>query len=95
MFLAQLWFIFLNLWVKKFLPHFSSFVSQANSYGFLALCQNLEKTNDTIPRKCRNRWKGNQKDRRVDRPYITGYRTLPANTGGPKLNNCLIVQNAN
>ena len=47
---------------------FSQFLGQKNyfwknrlpcttSYGFLAPCQNLEKTNDTIPRKHMDRWK--------------------------------------
>ena len=31
------------------------------SYGFLAPCQYLEKTNDTIPRKCPDRRKGGRK----------------------------------
>ena len=39
------------------------------SYGFLALCQNSEKTNDTIPRK--------RLDRRTDRPYFIGPFRLP------------------
>ena len=33
-------------------------LSHTTSYGFLASCQNLEKTNDTIPRKCPDRQKG-------------------------------------
>ena len=32
--------------------------------GFLASCQNLEKTNDTIPRKCPERQKDEWKDDR-------------------------------
>ena len=37
-------------------------LSHTTSYGFLASCQNLEKTNDTIPRKCPDRQKGEWKD---------------------------------
>ena len=36
------------------------------SYGFLALCQNLEKYNDIIPRKCMDRQKDEQKDGRME-----------------------------
>ena len=46
-----------------------------NSYGLLASCQNLEKTNDKIPRKCPDRQKAGQ---------TLFHRTLLANTGGPK-----------
>ena len=57
--------------VKKtlFLTHFPKFLgkiffpenpalSRTTSYGFLASCQNLEKTNDTIPRKHPDRQDG-------------------------------------
>ena len=57
--------------VKKtlFLTHFPKFLgkiffpenpalSRTTSYGFLASCQNLEKTNDTIPRKHPDRQNG-------------------------------------
>ena len=47
-------------------------LSRTNSNGFLASCQNLEKTNDTISRKCRDRRKDGWKDRRTDRPYFIG-----------------------
>ena len=40
-------------------------LSRTTSYGLLALSQNLEKTNDTIPRK------------RPDRPYFIGPFRLP------------------
>ena len=36
-------------------------LTHSTSYGFLASCQNLEKVNDTIQRKCPDR----QKDRRT------------------------------
>ena len=39
-----------------------------NVSGFPALCQNFQKTNDTIPRKCPDRWKHGWKDR----PYFIG-----------------------
>ena len=42
-----------------FLVHFPNLGGKENSrtisYGFLAPCQNLEKTNDTIPRKYQDR----------------------------------------
>ena len=44
-------------------------LSHTISYGFLALCQNLEKTNDWVPRKPLER----QKDRRMDRNYFIGH----------------------
>ena len=54
-------------------------VSHTTSYRFLAPCQNLEKTNDTIPRKHPDTQKGRKKDRQN-----LFYRTLPANVGDPK-----------
>ena len=50
------------------------------SYRFLAPCQNLEKINDTIPRKRLDRQKDRQKDGRNNRLYAS----LPAITGDPK-----------
>ena len=65
--------IFPILGAKVFLENPA--LSCTTSYGFLAPCQNLEKVNDTIQRKCpdrrKNRWKDRQK----------------ATTGGPKRNN--------
>ena len=49
-------------------------LSYTSSYGFLASCQNLEKTNDTISRKRPDRQKGGQ---------ALFYRTLPATAAGP------------
>ena len=46
--------------------------SHATSYGYLAPCQNLEKTNDPVPRKCWNRRKDGGMDRWMDRPYFIG-----------------------
>ena len=54
-------------------------LSSTTSYGFLASCKHLEKTTDTIPRKCPDRWKDGQKDGQT-----LFYRTLPANDRGPK-----------
>ena len=54
-------------------------------YGFLAPCQNSEKTNDTVPRKCLNR----QKDGRTYRLF---YRTLPVTAGAPKTKNHLLIE---
>ena len=39
-------------------------LSRKTSHGILAPCQNLEKINDTIPKKAR-------KDRRANKPYFT------------------------
>ena len=70
-----------------FLAHFPDFwgkkifsgKSGSTSYGFLASCQNLEKTNDTIPRKHPDRWKDGWKDGQT-----LIHRTIPANATGPK-----------
>ena len=43
---------FLKFWGKKIFSE-NLALSRTTSYGFLAPCQNLEKTNDKIPRKCR------------------------------------------
>ena len=48
-------------------------LSHTTSYGFLASWQNLEKTEDTIPRKPLDRRKNGQ---------TLFYRTLPATVGG-------------
>ena len=78
---------FFNIFKKPFfLAHFPNFwgkfffflenppLSHTISYGFLASCQNLEKTNDTIPRKRPDRRKGGQ---------ALFYRTLPATAASP------------
>ena len=57
---------FPKFWGKKNKPRKSG--SNTTSYGFLAPSQNLEKTNDTIPRKHPNR----RKNGRTDRPYFIG-----------------------
>ena len=50
MFLAHFWSIF-PIFGAKFVFLENLAPSRTTSYGFLAPCQNLEKTNDTIPRK--------------------------------------------
>ena len=42
------------------------FCSCTTSTGFLAPCQDSEKSNDLIPRKQQDRWQ----DKRLDRPYF-------------------------
>ena len=61
LFLVHFGLIFPILGVKKFSPG-------TTSHGILALCQNLEKINNTIPRRRRDRWK----DGRTDRFYFIG-----------------------
>ena len=74
MFLAHFWSIFPIFGAKKnFLENLA--LPHTTSYGFLAPCQNLEKTNDAIPRK--------HPDRRKDGQTLF-YRTLPAAARGPK-----------
>ena len=41
-------------------------LSHTISYGFLAPCQNLEKTKDTTPRKYPDRQKDGQRDGRTE-----------------------------
>ena len=73
LFLAHFWPIFPILGAKKFFLE-NKALSRTTTYGFLASCQNLEQTNDTIPRKCPDRQKDGQ---------ALFHRTLPANAGGP------------
>ena len=66
---------FPKFWGKKiFLAYMA--LSCTTSYGFLAPCQNLEKTNDAIPRKCpdkrKGRWNVGRTDERTDRPNFIG-----------------------
>ena len=69
---------------SPFLVHFPNFgdkkklsenpaLSSTTSYGFLAPCQNLEKTDDAIPRKHPD----GRTDGRKDRPYFIGHFRLP------------------
>ena len=94
------------LWIQEtlFVVHFSSIfpilgakkifwkiqLSCTNSYGFLVPCQNLEKTNNTTPRKCLNRRKDGRKDERKDERkdgQTKFYRSLPATACDPKIDN--------
>ena len=52
-----------------------------NLYGFLEPCQNLEKTNDIVPRK---HWTDERMDGRTEGRQNLFYRTPPAIVGGPK-----------
>ena len=91
--------IFQYIQKTLFLAHFPRFfgqkffslenpaLSRTTSYGFLALRQNLEKTNDTIPRKGPER----QKNWRKDRQTLL-HRTLPANARVQKRNNKILVE---
>ena len=78
LFLARFGSIFPIFEVKKiFLENLA--LSHATSYGFLAPCQNLEKVNDTIQRKCPDRWKDGRTDGdgRMDRPFFIGPFRVP------------------
>ena len=69
---TRFWPIFPIFGAKKnFLKNLA--LSRTTSYGFLASCQNLEKTNDTIPRKHPDR----RNDGRTDSPYFIGPFRLP------------------
>ena len=71
------WPIYTIFGAKKIF-HENPTLSCTTSYGFLAQCQNLQKDNDTIQRKCPDR----RKDGRTDITLF--YRTLPATAGGQK-----------
>ena len=74
------WHIEVGAPPKKTYPENPS-LSHTTSYSILIPCQNLEKTNDTIPRKCldrqKDRWKDRKKGRRTKRPYFIGPFWLP------------------
>ena len=57
-------------------------LSGTTSHGFLASCPNLEKTNNTIPRKRPDGWKDERMDGRKVRQTLI-HSNLPANDGGP------------
>ena len=65
---------------KKIFPE-NLALSRTTSHGILALCQNLEKINNTIPRKHLERQKDGRTDGRIDgrtdRPYFIGPFQLP------------------
>ena len=73
--MAHFWSIFPIFGPKKNFPE-NPTPSLTTSYRFLAPCQNLEKTNDTIPRKRPGRREDGQ---------TRFYRTLPATAGGLKI----------
>ena len=75
------WSIFPNFGAKNFLPK-NLALSHTTSYGFLAACQNSEKTNDTIPRKCPHR----RMNGRMDRPHFIGPFRLPPGSKKALLN---------
>ena len=76
--------IFPNFGAKNLFPE-NPTLSSTTSYGFLAPCQNSEKTNDTITRKSPNRKKLERwmKERMEEQTLF--YRTLLATAGGPIL----------
>ena len=63
LFLAHFWPIFPTFGAKKIFLEIAA-LSHTASYGFVAI--NLEKTNDTIPKKRLDR----RKDGRTDRPCL-------------------------
>ena len=68
------WPIFPIFWAKCFF--WKIWLSHTTSYGFLASCQNLEKTNDKIPRKHPDRRKDKGMQGQTD-PILqdpSGYR---------------------
>ena len=74
---------FSQFWGQKFFPE-NPALSCTTSYGFLASCQNLVKTNNVIPRKRPDRRKDGWKDGWKDGQTLLFYRTFPATAGGPK-----------
>ena len=75
-FLAHFCSIFPIFEAKNFFPE-NSALSRTTSYGFLASCQNLVKTKDTILRKRPIRQKDGRTGRRTDAPYFIGRFRLP------------------
>ena len=72
--------IFPIFWAKKIFPK-NPALSSTTSHGILAPCQNLEKINDTIPRKHPDRWKDGktegQMEGQTNRLYFIGPFRLP------------------
>ena len=69
-------------------------LSSTTSYGFLAPCQNLEKLNGTIQRKCPDRWMEGQTEGQAD-PILwelCGYHQRSKNEGQRMIK---IVKNGN
>ena len=77
------WPIFPNFGTKFYFLE-NPALSRTTSYGFLASCQDLEETNDTIQRK----HLGRRKDRRTDRPYLIGPFQLMPGVQKHNLNRC-------
>ena len=66
LFLSHFWFIFPIFGAKNIFPE-NLGQSRTTSYGFLPQRQNLEKTNNTFPRKCQDRQKdGGRTEGRTD-----------------------------
>ena len=74
-FLAHFYSIFPILGAKRIFFPENLALSRLTPNGFQAPCRNLEKTKDTVPRKC--------PDRQKDRQTLI-YRTPPATAGVPK-----------
>ena len=72
---------FPNFGGKKIFPE-NPALSQTTAYGFLAPCQHLQKTDDTISRICADRMGGRTKGQNDGQTLF--YRTLPATDRGPK-----------
>ena len=77
-FFAHFGSIFLILTAKKIFTE-NPTLSCTTLHGMLAPCQNLEKINDTIPRKHPDGWKDRQRNEQS-----LFYRTLPGTAGGTK-----------
>ena len=95
MFLAHFWSIFPSFGAKiVFLENLAP--SRTTSYGFLEPCQDLEKTNNTIPRKRPDRRKDGRTDGRTE-GRMEGrkdgqtlfHRTIPTTAGVPKNVKCV------
>ena len=69
---------FANFWGRNFFSHKIG-LCHAQLHVFLAPFQNLEKTDDTVPRKRQDRWKDGKKDGQT-----LFYRTFAATIGGFK-----------
>ena len=65
MFLAHFWSNFPIFGAKQLFQQ-NPALSCTRAYGFLAPCQNLEKTDDTIPRKRPDRKTERRAERRTD-----------------------------
>ena len=75
-FLDHFWSIFPILEVQNIFPE-NPALSRTSSYGFLGPCQNLQKTNETIPRKRLDKQKDRGTDGRTDRLCFIGPLRLP------------------